>query len=208
MRCVRQAESVLDDASAAETPTVEKAILRLRTAERAMRDMADVLSRAMAGRASGVELLRSYRTLGEDAERVVDSLAPLAEQHHVDMTLNVAEDARGVPAGALGPVILNGMQNAVRACADPGLPIRRVEMSISVDAKTSEVILLISDSGSGLSEPNGTDHVAKPHGHGLGLGVCADIVAELSGSLELTNIPFSGGAIMQVRVPIRSLGDE
>ncbi len=46
-----------------------------------------------------------------------------------------------------------------------------------------------------------------PVGHGMGLDLCRQIVAELDGRLELVEGPCGSGALMRVTVPRRSLGD-
>ncbi len=208
MRSVRQAESALDTTEVTETQALDKVLLRLRTAERSMKDMSEVLRRAMEGGETNAKLLQSYRTLAEEARCVVESVEPLAEQHRVDMVVEISERAADLPAATLGPVILNGLRNAVQACAAPGLPSRRVDVCVDVDLRTDELTLLISDSGPGLPKADDVERFIKPNGHGLGLGVCAEIVAELDGKIELTNIPFRGGAVLQVRIPLRSLEDE
>jgi C4-dicarboxylate-specific signal transduction histidine kinase len=208
MRCIRLAEKALDVAAAApgEGQSFEDALTRLRTAHLAMTDMAAVLDRAMNGGQVGrCELLGSSRTLGDEVEQVLATLRPLAEHDRVVLEVEVTPEAAALPAGPLGPVLANGLRNAIEACSVDGLTMRRVAVSIALGRGTSDLLILISDSGCGLSAAPAAGCTTKAGGHGLGLGVCRDIVTELGGRIELTNIPFGRGAVLDVSIPLRSL---
>ena len=92
-----------------------------------------------------------------------------------------------------------------QACTADGLLMRRVEASIGLSSDRRQLLVLISDTGPGLPGdfPEGSSD--KPGGHGLGLGLCRRIVADMGGEIEVSNIPFGRGAIMQVAVPLGSL---
>jgi len=208
MRCVRLAEKALDAAAGVhgEGQSVEDALTRLRTARLAMTDMASVLDRAMSGgQAFRAGLLHSPRTLGEEVRQVLATVAPLAERDRVVLEVEVSPEAACLPAGPLGPVLTNGLRNAIEACAVDGLMMRRVDASIILSRAGSELLILISDSGGGLPGEPVAGFTTKAGGHGFGLGVCRDVVTELGGRMELANIPFGRGAVLEVSVPLRSL---
>jgi len=208
MRCVRLAEKALDTAAEApgEGQSIEDALTRLRTAHLAMNDMAAVLDRAMSGgQVSRAELLGSSRTLGEEVSQVLATVAPLAERGRVVLEVEVSPEAAGLPAGPLGPVLANGLRNAIEACSVDGLTMRRVDASIILSRAGSELLILISDSGGGVRGEPVAGFTTKAGGHGLGLGVCRDVVTELGGRMELANIPFGRGAVLEVSIPLRSL---
>jgi signal transduction histidine kinase len=141
-------------------------------------------------------LLRTDRTLAREAERVVAALSTLAEQAGVDLTLSVETRAGAVPAGPLGAVLMNGVRNAIEACTAGPSDLRRVETSIVLGAEDDRVVIVITDTGTGL-----TGDPARSDGRGIGLGVCRSIVAEMGGRLALRDAPNGRGAVLQVEVP-------
>ncbi len=193
MRTLRLAEAAL---VRTEDVDAREALERLRVARAAMDDIAAVLGRAMGASVSGVELLGTDRTLAREAERVVAALSALAEQAGVDLTLSVETRAGAVPAGPLGSVLMNGVRNAIEACTAGPSDLRRVETSIVLDAEDDHVVIVITDTGTGL-----TGDPARSDGRGIGLGVCRSIVAEMGGRLALRNAPNGRGAVLQVEVP-------
>lgn len=208
MRCVRLAEQAL---SARGDPQrdgepVDDALLRLRTAQQAMNDMAAVLRGALDRKeAPGAELLDSSRTLGEEVQQVLATLTPMARQEGVELNINLSPDAAPLPGGPLGRVLANGLRNAIEACAVDGLAVRRVDASITINPEGPELLILITDTGCGLNGEIIEGASTKIGGHGLGLGVCRDVLSDLGGRMKLRGIPFGCGAILEVGVPIRSL---
>jgi signal transduction histidine kinase len=208
MRCVRLAEQALSAAGAPpnDGESVDDALLRLRTAQRAMNDMAALLSRALDRKdVSGAGLLGSSRTLGEEVEQVRATLAPMAQDERVVLNVDLAPEAGPLPGGPLGHVLANGLRNAIEACAVDGVAMRQVDASITISRDGSELLILITDTGGGLRPGTVEGASTKMGGHGLGLGVCRDVITELGGRIELRGIPFGRGAILEVGVPIRSL---
>jgi two-component system sensor histidine kinase KdpD len=112
-------------------------------------------------------------------------------------------------------VILNGLRNAVQAMEDvcrPGATVC-VHAGARRDADGRPWIeLTIDDEGPGV--PDGFDASStgpRADGHGIGLGLCRRIVADMGGQLELANRSPDGrerGARLRVRVPApRDLSD-
>ncbi|MCP3904039.1 MAG: HAMP domain-containing histidine kinase [Planctomycetes bacterium] len=198
MRYLALAESALDDDA---TDDVRR---RLARARGGLDDMAIVLARAMRDQATGAQLLRQERTVGCVAREIVDSLRSVAADDGVEMLLHVDAAAEELPAGPLGALLSNGMRNAVQACVRGSSGIRRVEVSVTSDDADDALAILINDTGPGLPRPG---EPPAPGGHGIGLGVCREIVDELGGRLAFENVPFGRGAVMDIRVPTRSLRD-
>jgi signal transduction histidine kinase len=201
MRSIRLAERALSSETVGET---REALRRLHAAQQAMGDLARVLGRVMTDEVSGVELLRTDRTLGEDAERVVAALRPVADRSGVTLTLVVHPDVADMPSGPLAAILTNGVRNAIEACAAGGA-IRRVEASVAPDDATGGLTIHITDTGPGL--PGEIDPGRRPGGHGLGLAVCRTLVSELGGVLTLSNVPFGRGAVLRIDLPRTDLTD-
>ncbi len=198
MRTLRLAEAAL---VRTEDVDAREALERLQVARAAMDDIAAVLGRAMGSCASGVELLGTDRTLALEAERVVASLSALAERADVELTLSVEPRAGAVPAGPLGAVLMNGVRNAIEACTAGPSDIRRVETSITLGAEDDRVVIVITDTGTGLSGDPARADRNRSDGRGIGLGVCRSLVAEMGGRLALRNASNGRGAVLQVEVP-------
>jgi len=200
MRYLALADSSL--AGHLEEPAIADARRRVARAREGLRDMANVLHRAMRSEATGAQILRQEGTTGDVARGIVDSLRSVAANDGVELRLHINAAAEALPAGPLGALLANGVRNAVQACTRGHSGIRRVEVAIVADEAAAELSLLVTDTGPGLPRPG---EAPAPGGHGIGLAVCREILDELGGQLALTNVPFGRGAVMEVRVPIRSL---
>ena len=205
MRSVRLAGQALDGVTQVEIEATELALQRLRTAETGLTSMAEILSRAMVEQVSPTVLLGGSQTLGEEADRVLESLKPLASEHNVAILAEIEPEAAELSVGPLGAVLINGLRNAIESFAENDGTDRRIELSLSVDRAAGLLSIVITDTGPGLPDKSAHGRSGKPGGHGLGLGVCRDIIAELGGRLKLINVPFGRGAVLDVSVPIRRL---
>jgi signal transduction histidine kinase len=170
-----------------------------------MNEMAELLRRAMSRPSQGVNVFRQDCTLAEAVHHAVDTVRPLADAAHVLLSVDVAPDASAMPAGPLGTVVMNGLRNAIEACAEPGVQLRRVELCAAVTHTGRELSIVIADTGGGLASTADESGKTKSGGHGIGLGVCRDLVAELGGRCSLSNLPYGEGAAFHVVVPLRSL---
>jgi sensor histidine kinase regulating citrate/malate metabolism len=78
-----------------------------------------------------------------------------------------------------------------------------VELSVAVEQ--GRLVIAISDTGSGLSGGRTAGEAPRPGGHGLGLGLCRQVVSELGGRLALTPGHGGRGGVLRVDVPLGSL---
>jgi signal transduction histidine kinase len=208
MRCLRLAEQALGggEGRAPHPDSVDDVLERLQTAREAMADMAAVLSRALEPSSPRcTRILHSSRTLGEEVRHLLATLTPMAQELGVALRVDLSADAAPLPAGPLGRVLSNGLRNAMEACRPEALAERKVEASITLDAGASAVRILIADTGDGIHGRVIEGVSGKAEGHGLGLAVCREIVADLDGRLDLRSLPDGAGAILDISIPVRSL---
>jgi C4-dicarboxylate-specific signal transduction histidine kinase len=162
----------------------------------ALQRMTELLERVMDASPPQVDVLSCGATLREMLERIASLLEPEARQQEVTLQWSVHDSLAGEPAGLLEPLVVNGLRNALDATARRPTGLRRVEVSIAphgVDA----IELCVVDSGPGFDPAQ----AATTGGHGLGLGLCRRIVAELEGTIELANAPYDMGAVLRIVLP-------
>jgi len=138
----------------------------------------------------------------------------LAAEYGVQFALDIEVSALRSPPLPLYPVISNAIRNAIDSHASE----RRDEHSkhdpyIRIHARADgdtdpHLILEISDNGPGLSPELMLDpqlalslgYTNRPHGSGVGLAICADIVSSLAGTLEIRP-GATRGVTIRIRVP-------
>ena len=182
--------------------SADAVVTRLQTARDAMWQMAELLERAMRDGGASSQVLYRARPLGVEIPRILALVGPLAESHDVAVRAEIGPEAGELHIGPLGAVLLNGLRNAVQACVRGGQDPKRVELTAGVEQR--HLVIRISDTGPGEVSGEHRDDKAWPAGHGLGLGLCRQVVSELGGRLELVPGP-AGGAVLRVEVPLRSL---
>jgi len=196
---LRQLEPVPGDRRSADA-----VVTRLQTARDAMLQMAELLERVMRDGGASSQVLSRARLLGEEIPSILALVGPLAESHDVAVRAEIGPEAGEAPIGPLGAVLLNGLRNAVQACVRSSQDPRGVELNAQVEPPN--LVIRISDTGPGAVGGE-LDGAGPGHGgHGLGLGLCRQVVSELGGRLELVPGP-AGGALLRVEVPLRSLSE-
>lgn len=204
LRSLTLAQEALSGAVVVYDGAIEPVIARLRTAQEGLSQMAKLLDRAMITPNAGVDMFDEPQPLEAQILRIVEMLGPLASEHDVAIYVDLTPRAKTLQTATLGPVVLNGLRNAIQACAANDRGERRVEVSVAVRNR-GDVMLLIADTGCGPRCSIDPAGACKPQGHGLGLDLCRQIVSDLGGQLRLTHVPFGAGAILQVVVPLRRL---
>jgi C4-dicarboxylate-specific signal transduction histidine kinase len=179
-------------------------VTRLQTAREAMWQMAELLERAMQDPEGTSRVLHRSRPLGKEVSRILELVGPMAETHHVAVRAEIAPEARDLAIGPLGAIVLNGLRNAVQACVRGGQEPGQVDLRVAVEPQES-LVIRITDTGPGRAEDLAPRDGPSPGRHGLGLGLCRQVVAELGGSMQLTSRKGAGGAELRVEVPVRSL---
>jgi signal transduction histidine kinase len=207
IRSLSLAERSLNDAEAgvaAGAPAMGEVFDRLRLAKEGLRDMADLLDRALSGSPPELDIFAQNRMLSALVHRLVDFVRPHAEEHGVELLMRLDAACADVPARTLGPALLNAFRNAIRAAAASDAPGRSVEIEVQIDAHL-HVAIVITDTGSGVPADFSFGRSGTVGGHGVGLDLARRIVEELRGRIELVNVPFGRGAVLRIIVPIAEL---
>jgi two-component system sensor histidine kinase AtoS len=106
----------------------------------------------------------------------------------------------------LKQVFLNLCLNSIEAMGEGGTLIITVGSDVRQEARTSKLIIEISDTGTGIP----TEHLSnifepfftlKDKGTGLGLAICQGIIDYHRGSIAVTNRADSPGAIFTLTLP-------
>jgi two-component system sensor histidine kinase MprB len=120
-----------------------------------------------------------------------------AESHHIAIHCTGNAVVEG-DESALQRAVLNLLDNAVRYASS--------EVSVSIEAQPSVVILTVMDDGPGFGDllPQAFDRFARDPGQGggmgLGLAITAAIAAAHGGEVAANNLP-SGGAQVSLGLP-------
>jgi two-component system phosphate regulon sensor histidine kinase PhoR len=141
--------------------------------------------------------------------RVVDASRPLAEEHSVEVSIDVPEDSpvRVIgDADELGQVVQNLMENGIRYGASGG----RLDVRLKVRAETPPVAAVtVQDYGPGIEAehiPRLTERFYRvdvgasrqKKGTGLGLAIVKHILTRHNGELEVKSRPGEGASFTAV----------
>ena len=202
MRTLRQAEKSLH--GTVDKSSIDSALSRMRVAQTGLREMADVLERAIRRGRADLQLFDSDQPLAVQVQRIFESLKAKANPLRVEMIVQISSAAGRLRGSTLGGVILNTMRNAIEACATVRDVQRRVEFSATISSR-NELVILVSDNGPGIASNFAFGQSTKRTGHGIGLEVSRQIVADLGGRFELVSVPGNTGTVVRVVIPVTSL---
>jgi len=196
------------------TPGTPQAILaRLKTTDKAMRQMVTLIHAWMKKAPQPREMFDQSQTLKQMLEQVIQLHRPAATSLGIELSLTLGEDAADIPTGPIFPIAANALRNSIEAIADADIQSIPGPLWIDVNAslEIDQVRLTVSDNGPGpdpsMCDPRGQlrfGRSTKPHGHGLGLTLSQQIAHSLQGSLELIPRP-PRGAQLTLRCPLTSL---
>ncbi|OIK23140.1 sensor histidine kinase [Streptomyces malaysiense] len=142
-------------------------------------------------------------------------LGKTAQANERGVELVVSPDSRlddgllagGPPARDLVTVLGNLIDNAVDAAQGSA----RARVTVTACASAAELVLRVADTGPGV-DPGHADLVfqrgfttkpAGPGGRGLGLALVRQAVTRHGGALTVTDAAPGGGAVFEVRLPLR-----
>ncbi len=200
MRCVGLARSSLQQRTAA-SPDITAADDGLGKAHAAMRHMASLLERAMkqsivhdaqhAGSAA-VALFDSKQPFADLLAELEGLLLPHAQAAHARLVTHIDPACQRIPAGPLGTVLMNGLRNALQACA-----------IVKPESGSHEVHVHIACEDDLLRVRIDGPKAAKPAGNRIGLSLSDQIVRELGGEMALT--ASADIASLRICVPVERL---
>lgn len=141
-----------------------------------------------------------------DVNRVVESAVSLARKHLDDSTEHLVVDlAKDLPevmgdSQRLEQVVINLLLNACDALSNKQQAIR---VETSLDPKTHDVRIAVSDEGCGI-DPDNLPHVTDPFfttkrtsgGTGLGLSISSGIVEEHHGTMRFDSVLGEGTTVV------------
>ena len=191
-----------------------------RSGERLLRLVNDILdvSRLEAGHVEMAVAAFDVRALVEDALKWA---RPFAEREHLDLSSVIADEVPRVLLGdsfRITQVLTNLVGNALKFTDCGGVSVR-VDLE-SVDGETHRLRLAVEDSGIGIPEEQlpllfesfaqaDTSTTRRYGGAGLGLAICRELVALMSGTIEACSIPGEGTTftvVLPLTPPSKRLG--
>jgi signal transduction histidine kinase len=144
--------------------------------------------------------------VAEMVNRVLDSVAPLAESNRVKLTFELDSSVGCIVSNyvRVEQVLLNLVGNAVKFTSDGAVAVR-------VMRERDHVVLSVTDTGAGIPEceiPRIFDEfyqvecaaARQSQGTGLGLSVSRSLVAALGGTIEVTS-RLGHGSTFAVKLP-------
>lgn len=189
-----------------------------RSGERLLRLVNDILdiSRLEVGSLEMEVAAFDVRALVDDA---LDWGRPFAAREHLELSSEIADE---VPSMLLGDsfritqVLTNLIGNALKF-TDRGLVRVRVDLE-GVDGDTHRLRLAVEDSGIGIPDEQlpllfesfaqaDTSTTRRYGGAGLGLAICRELVALMSGTIEASSLPGEGSTFTVV-LPLTSPSSE
>lgn len=195
----------------------EERLLRyLQAADQAMQRMAQLIRRWRSGASGPADLYDQGGTLSEAVAQVLKLLEPEAQARGVWIATELARDVIDLPAGPIGPVLLNALRNSLEAIAAAPAAVTpgRIELAAWRDA--DHLVLAITDDGPGpeplLFDEHGRfrfGQTTKGDGRGLGLRLVHDLIAGLGGSVEInTQRPHGTRLTLRYPVPFHGAGPD
>jgi signal transduction histidine kinase len=157
---------------------------------------------------SRLSLTREMIDLADIVRRAVDTVRPIADRHHIAVTVHMGDARLPVlgDANRLGQVFLNVMMNAVKF-TDPG-------GSVDVSSRTADGTqqIIIRDNGRGIPASllpcvferfrQGTIVPADLHGLGLGLAIARDIIELHGGTIHIDSPGDGQGTTCTISLPL------
>ncbi len=189
-----------------------------RSGERLLRLVNDILdvSRLEVGRLEMDVATFDVRALVDDA---LGWGRPFAAREHLELSSVIADEVPSVLLGdsfRITQVLTNLIGNALKF-TDRGLVRVRVDLE-SVDGDTHRLRLAVEDSGIGIPDEQlhllfesftqaDSSTTRRYGGAGLGLAICRELVALMSGTIEASSVPGEGSTFTVV-LPLTSPSSE
>ncbi|WP_317204635.1 HAMP domain-containing sensor histidine kinase [Janthinobacterium sp.] len=136
---------------------------------------------------------------------VMEELAPLAQQKHIELGVDRLDDGVyiALPSYLLRELVANLIDNAIRHMVHQG------SVTVSLERDLAGVVLRVTDTGPGIA-PEEREKVfrrfyrideTRPNSSGLGLAIVREICDALHASVTLGVGPGGAGLKVEVRFP-------
>ncbi len=139
--------------------------------------------------------------VADPLKNCLKTLKPQLEEHRISLTLDVPSSlpVAAIDTAQIEQVFFNLLKNALEAIPDGG------QIDIDLSADDNDVIVLIRDNGTGMSEEQVVTlfepyKTSKKHGTGLGLMITARIVRDHGGTISVQS-KLGEGTEFTVRLP-------
>lgn len=187
-------------------------INRLDTVSQAMRQMTGLLRNWMSQRIGTQQLHHQRYTLGQAVNHAVRLNQPAADAIGAGIRVRISEEAAGLPAGPVYPVIDNAIRNSIESLQ--GGPGTAGLIEFRGEVVGNSVELSVMDNGPGL-DPKLLDEqgrfrfglTTKSDGHGLGMSLSRNVARALKGGLELRNLA-GHGATLEINYPVAAVTEQ
>ncbi len=157
-----------------------------------------------------------------DVNKIIKSTISLAQSHlnkkKIQLNLDLASELStiNISPQQFGQVIINLINNAVEAISTNQSSNNALksssrtngEISIKTDLINSDLVIKMTDSGSGIPEKD-LNKIFDPFytkkrklGMGIGLSICNNIIEEYSGTIKAENA-LNGGAVFTITLPLK-----
>ncbi len=175
-----------------------------RSLQRMIEDLLD-LAKASTGK---LELRRAPTAIGALVASVVETLRPSAAERGLSIHETSTSEATIVSGDSdrLAQVVINVISNAIKFTPDGG------RVSVAVDRTPEEIVVIVSDSGLGIS-PEAREQIFEPFrqvgprlagpvgGLGLGLSIAKQIVELHGGRITADSDGVGLGSRFTIRLP-------
>jgi len=149
-------------------------------------------------------------------QETAEMLGRIAEKANVSLEVDVEPDLPIIATDRrkLRQILVNLVSNAIKFTPEKG----RVQMSVKRNARRGVLILVVSDTGIGMSAKEARDAMKPYHrlsgdrrsgerGTGLGLTIVRKLVETLGATIEIMSTPGKGTSV-KIELPMSAAADE
>jgi signal transduction histidine kinase len=148
---------------------------------------------------SGSQSTGTPLTLAQDAPRLIEVLARIYPQVQIEVAMDSSINTAGLDRDDMLELLGNLLDNACKYA--------RQKVQLTIEQSASTLIIIIEDDGAGLSpqqiesiRTRGTRLDESVEGHGLGLGICTEILDSYRGSIKFADSAL-GGLKVSIEIP-------
>lgn len=208
----------------ADEATQDQLAQRLRTADRSMHQMADVIERYANSPAAAscpdnhpvinddaptapADVMQARGTLLDVFTHAINVYGPTIKHDRIELATRLDASVADLPAGPIYTVLANAINNAIQSIQRCERP-QAHRIAITITPTDRDVVIKITDTGVGLDPVLFDRHgefrfgvTTRRNGHGIGLDLCRRIAQDLGGQLQLSTNPAGQGTQFTLQYP-------